>query len=51
MEHVAEQKMWGEAMRRRADGLLSVEMGGLDDMDTGDASGMLLRFGLLVCML
>lgn len=38
MEHVAEQKMWGEAMRRRADGLLSVEMGGLDDMDTGDTS-------------
>ncbi|KAL5357870.1 hypothetical protein BJX96DRAFT_145419 [Aspergillus floccosus] len=44
MEHVAEQKMWGEAMRRRADGLLSAEMGVLEEMEMGDASGMLFRF-------
>ncbi|KAF7114098.1 hypothetical protein CNMCM5793_007078 [Aspergillus hiratsukae] len=42
MEHVAEQKQWGELMRRRADGLMEAyqldedvgeDMGGIDDAD------------------
>ncbi|KAL4897012.1 hypothetical protein BDV59DRAFT_169558 [Aspergillus ambiguus] len=41
MEHAAEQKMWWEAMRRRADGLLSAELGVLDEEEMGnDPSGL-----------
>lgn len=44
MEHVAEQKKWGESMRRRADGILQ---GYLRDLEEG-VGDMLGRFSSML---
>lgn len=42
MEHVAEQKQWGELMRRRADGLMEAYQLNEDAGEEMDDIGMLL---------
>jgi hypothetical protein len=42
MEHVAEQKQWGELMRRRADGLMEAYQLNEDVGEDMDGIGMLL---------
>lgn len=41
MEHVAEQKQWGELMRRRADGLMEAYQLNEDAGEEMDGIGML----------